>query len=262
MYLHDLTTAPAETAEKTGHGLDPRARLLCAVGCAVGASLATSLAAAALWCALGFTALVIAMAYGLPWRRVRGGFLSVNAFILAVWCTLPLTLPWAEAMNMATLLTLKANAALFFLLALCAALTLPQTASALHALGVPSTLVTLFMLTCRHLHDLRQDFAVSLQALHLRIPAPGWRRALYLYACLVCSVLVRASDKANTLRMALSFRHGGDSQGLTRALPKSLHGRLHWTWKETGLCALSLLFCALTALNISGDHLAQALARF
>lgn len=263
MYLHDLTTASTDvpsdaSAHAPGTTLDPRARLLCAAGCAVGASLATSLAAVALWCALGITALLVAMLHGLPLQRVRAGLFSVNAFMLAVWVTLPLSLPWPEALDMATLLTLKANAALFFLLALCAALSLAQAASALHALGLPSALVTLFLLTCRHLHDLRQDFAVSLQALHLRVPSPGWRRALYLYACLVCSVLVRANDKATALRMALSARHGGD----TRALPKALHGRLCWTWRETGLCALSLIFCALTALNISGDHLAQALTRF
>ena len=278
MYLHERAAAldgdSAPRHDEQGKpGLDPRARLLCAAGCAVGVSLAASLTAAALWCALGFTALLPTVlgqaADRTDGRRVRAGLLSVNAFMLAVWCTLPLTLPWPEAAALASLLTLKANAALFFLLALCSGLSLAQAASALHALGLPPTLVTLFLLTCRHLHDLRQDFAVSLQALRLRVPAPHWRRALYLYACLLCSVLVRANDKATALRMALTCRlsrpgyqdRHDESHSFTSALPRALYGRLHWSWRETGLCALSLLLCLLTALNPFGDHLAQALAR-
>lgn len=261
MHLHSRITESANSAPT----LDPRALLLCAAGCAVGISMVTSLTAAALWCVLGLTALMLSLLTlpaGLPWQRVRGGLLSVNGFMLAVWCTLPLTLPWPEALELATLLTLKANAALLFLLALCAPLSLAQVASALHALGVSPALVTLFLLTCRHVHDLRQDFAISLQALRLRVPSPGFRRALYLYACLVCSVLVRANDKANALRMALACRHTEGEHSLSHILPSALHGRLHWTWKETSLCALSLLLCALTALNLTGDSLAEALAHF
>ena len=269
MFLPDVTLdATRAHKNQRWRGLDPRACLLCAFGLSVGVSLASDTYAALLWLGAGLVALALALPGShrgtSPALRARlwPALLSVNLFMLAVWATLPLSLPWPEAAALATLLTLKANAALTLLLALCGGLSLPAAAAGLRGLGLPSALVALFLLTCRQLHSLQHELRVSLQALRLRVPSPRPRQALYLYACLVASVLVRAADQAALLRMVLA------SKGLTptdmgRALPEALHGRLHWAWRESALCALCVLLCGAQIWNLQGGYgIAQALAHF
>ena len=268
MYLHDV-----ESSFTKGGGLlsrmDPRSRLLCAGMLTVGAVLSEHLTLNLAWYGLAVVLLTLS---GVTWWQTRAGLVSVNVFMMFIWLTLPLTMPgtpstWSpdwlvglglplseEGLQLSLQLTLKANTSMLFLLALCGTLDLNAFGSALQGLGVPATFVTLFILICRHLSCLREEFRMSLQALRLRASEARGLRAMSLYACLVGSVLVRSADRAEMVRMALLCKPG--PLLYTSAL------RLHWTWKDTSVCGVSLALCLCVLLLGHGGVIEVALAGF
>lgn len=268
MYLHDDERSSTRDCGLPSR-MDPRSRLLCAGILTVGAVLSDSLTLNLAWYGLSVVLLTLS---GVAWRQTRTALVSVNLFMLFIWLTLPLTMPgtfstltpdWMsglglslseEGLRLAMQLTLKANTSMLFLLAFCGTLDLNAFGSALQGLGVPAMFVTLFILVCRHLFCLRDEFRLSLQALRLRASEARGLQAMSLYACLVGSVLVRSADRAEMVRMALLCKPG--PLLYTSAL------RLHWTWKDTSVCGFSVALCLCVLLLGQGGVIEVALAGF
>lgn len=259
-----LESTMLEADGQKERSLDPRARLCCAVllgGCAV---LASSLGEAMIWAVVAVACLVTRP------HAARGlrAFAGLNGFMVMVWLTTPMSVPGEtvytlgplhltrEGVMLATLLTVKANASLGFLLAFCGNMDTVSFGAALQRMGTPSSLVILFMLLCRHLFTLREEFMATMRALRLRTRKKrrGMRETLYLYACMLCSVLVRCTDKAERVRMAIQCKRG--------SLQYDTESRLCWRLRDTVACALCVVAVLISGYGVPGGHLVNAVASF
>lgn len=202
------------------HGLDPRARLAACVGLSLMAALAKDFSAPL--CILGF-GLACTLLVRPPWAYMLRQALAVNGFIILLWLLLPLTAPGRdvvtplglavsrEGLHLAALITLKANAVFFCMLALLATIPVNALGQAMTALGAPAKLAFLFVFTYRQVHVLAEEYARMRQAAALRgfLPATD-RRTYRTFGALVAMVLVRGHDRGRRIYQAMLLRgfHG------------------------------------------------------
>ena len=202
------------------HALDPRARLAACLVLSLAAALAREPAAPALL--LGFGLLLTGLARP-PWGHVLRRALAVNGFVALLWLLLPFTAPGPDmsgplgipvsrsGLTMAGLITLKANAVFFCVLALLATIPVTALGQAMTALGLPAKLAFLFVFTYRYVHVLAEEYARMRQVAALRgfVPATD-RRTYRTYGALVAMVLVRGHDRGQRVYQAMLLRgfHG------------------------------------------------------
>jgi cobalt/nickel transport system permease protein len=202
------------------HDLDPRARLAACVGLSLVASLATTPATPLLILGFGLIATLLARP---PWGYVLRQTLAVNAFVAFLWLVLPLSVPgdgprplidlapgltFSQAgIDLAVLITLKANAVFLCVLALLATIPVTALGQAMTALGVPAKLAFLFIFTYRYLHVISEEYARMMDVAALRGFAPATDRRTYrTYGALVAMVLVRAYDRSQRVYQAMVLR--------------------------------------------------------
>lgn len=230
----------------------PKARLLCTLLLTLTLVLSAHIGQAGGLCLLGL--LLAGLARIAPMRIFRT-LISINIFMLFVWISLPFTVGGTmlfsfhvgiplqisrEGTELAALLSLKANGAALFLLALCGSLPLHAVGRTLQSCGLPHKLVILFILLIRHISHLRQEFKLSLHSLRLRTSHIGGIKRLQIHACLVCSLLVRSADHAEKVRMALECKPAGLLYAENSAPHKSL-------WSDAALCTTT---CGLLCLSL------------
>lgn len=236
---------------------DPRARLLAAILLGAGAIVCHA------WpTALGFLllALFLNQVLGPGLRVLSRALLPINFFLLFTWLTLPFTfnagsgelrdvgaqittipLFWGlhlyqPGLMFCVLSTLKANAAAIFLLSLTHGLNITRLGDALLDLGAPAKLCTLFVMTCRHIFILKEEFQASLRALRLRPKAGGISGNLKLYAFFMGSVLIHAAGRAEKVRLAMLCKGC-----VTLSLPARLRETPGWSRRDSAVLFLSAL---------------------
>ncbi len=162
------------------HSFDPRFRLGVALLAAVCLSFLRSAEAACFALALGAGLLALGQP---PLGHVLRRILGVNIFIFFLWLTVPFyaggeaLARWGEieisraGVVLAALVTLKANAMLFFFVALVASMTSPTMGHALAHMRVPSKLVFLLVFTYRYIHVVVDEWS----RLHLAARLRGFR---------------------------------------------------------------------------------------
>lgn len=202
------------------HALDPRARLAACLALSLTAALARWPAAPVLILVFGLLCTGLARP---PWRHVLRQAMAVNSFVALLWLLLPLTAPGPElatplglpvsqkGLEMAAVITLKANAVFFCVLALLATIPVTALGQAMTALGIPAKLAFLFVFTYRYVHVLADEYARMRQVAALRgfVPATD-RRTYRTFGALVAMVLVRGHDRAQRVYQAMLLRgfHG------------------------------------------------------
>ena len=198
------------------HALDPRCRLAACLLLSLVAALARSPQTPLLILAIGLTFTALSGArLGLVLRRAA----AVNVFILFLWLVLPVSTPgtplWQglgltvarQGVDLAVLVTLKANAIFFCVLSLLATIPAPALGRAMTALGVPAKFSCLFVFTYRYLHVIAAEYGRLITAARLRgfVPATD-RRTYRTYAALVAMVLVRSYDRSQRVYQAMLLR--------------------------------------------------------
>lgn len=196
--------------------LDPRTRVLAALGFALAEVLAPTLAAQAVGLGL---ALLAALAARLPLRATARRLLSLEGFMLAVLVLLPFTVPgrpafelWGlsgsvEGLRQAASIAVKANAVAVAVFALLGSLDAPVLGRALARLGMSPRFVHLFWFTTRYLSVLEEEYRRLRLAMRARAfrPTTGihcWRSLGQLFGML----LVRSLERAERIDAAMRCR--------------------------------------------------------
>ncbi len=198
------------------HKLDPRARLLAALAGAVCFAVLQSLAAAgaAFVLALGLLSLSVP-----PRGAVLRRLALVNAFILFMWLTVPLSMPgealwqWGplsasrEGLALMLLISIKCNAIVMLVLALLASMHFAALGAALEQLRCPPKLVFLFLFAYRYVHVAATEWRTLNDAARLRGFVP--RTSLHCYRTigyLLGMTFIRGFDRSRRVYEAMLLR--------------------------------------------------------
>lgn len=198
------------------HALDPRFRLAACLVLSLVAALAKGFAAPLLVLGAGLVLTALSrVSIGLVLRRAA----AINVFILFLWLVLPVSTPgtplWRvlgltvtrEGLDLALLVTLKANAVFSCILSLLATIPAPALGRAMTGLGAPAKFSFLFVFTYRYLHVIAEEYERLITAARLRgfVPATD-RRTYRTYAALIAMVLVRSYDRSQRVYQAMLLR--------------------------------------------------------
>lgn len=200
------------------HRLDARVKIVVVVAWSVLLASLTSLQAALGGLAVSLVLIFIAR---WPWRNLLKKLTVVNFFIVFMWLMLPFSFStpgrvvasWGflevtqEGLELALLLTIKANAILIAVIALMSSSHLFVLAAAGRELKMPEKLVNLFLLTTRYFEVIFQEF----QKLRLAMKARGFANRLNMHTCrsfssLIGSLLVRSFERADRVHRAMLCR--------------------------------------------------------
>jgi cobalt/nickel transport system permease protein len=228
------------------HRTDPRVRLLLCLLLAVAMAGLATLTAASTALALGA---VMAACARLPTGAVVKRLVLVNGFIAFLWIMLPFSAPGEhlfrigpltaarEGIELALLITLKANAILLSIMALAATVPMADMGQALASLRVPDKFTVMFILCYRYLHLIREEYARLVAAARIRCFRPGTNRHTYrTYGYLLGMLLVGSYERGRRVHQAMRLRA---FQGRFHSLhPFAMQGR------DLGV-ALTLAFAGL-----------------
>ncbi len=198
--------------------LDPRTRLVAAMGFAVLAVALDHPLALGLALAL---AVVAALAARLPlWPTLRR-MLALDGFMVLALITLPFTVPGDAVMiggiagltpsrqgvAQAVAIMLKTNGVVLMVLALAGTMDAVTLGRSLAQLGMPAKLVQLYLFTVRYLDVLHQEYARLRIAMRARAFVMGcnrhsWISLGYLFGML----MVRSLDRAERIERAMRCR--------------------------------------------------------
>ncbi|MDD7971153.1 energy-coupling factor transporter transmembrane component T family protein [Roseinatronobacter alkalisoli] len=212
---------------------DPRARLVMAL------ILAFAFAAVGnvmLLPVLGMVALAVlalsGAAVGVVLRRLRGaGVLALGVVLIlpfvtgdqVLWQFGPLR--WhAEGLAAGLLIGGRLLAIVTVTLAFLTPLPPFRLVAGARALGVPTLMADLALLTLRYLDELRAELARAMLARRLRGGKGGWR-GLSDYGVILAAVLIRSHRRAERLWAAMRLR--GYGAGVAQSLPP-LAARARW----------------------------------
>lgn len=198
------------------HRLDPRFRLAAAVVGAVCLAVIRRPESAVSGLALSAALLALSRPpLGALLRRV----LTVNMFIAFLWLTVPVSTPGdpiaalgplnvsRRGVELATLVTLKANAVLFLFLSLVASMPFPALGRALEKLRCPPKAVFLFLCAYRYIHVIADEHRRMHTAARLRGFAPRTDLPTYrTISRILGMVLVRSYDRSIRIYEAMSLR--------------------------------------------------------
>jgi cobalt/nickel transport system permease protein len=183
-----------------------------------------------------------------PWRAMGG----VNRAGAVIWLLLPFTYPGervfgvlsADGLRMALLTMWRLNLMSAVLIRLVTSMGVPRITDALGRLGVPLKLRMLVLLSVRYIFLLADRAESMWRAVSLRSPGISGLYACKCLACVVGTLLIRSSDRAERSALAMSLRGGisGFSQERDTV----------WKPRDSMLCAVFLLYMAcLAALSSS-----------
>jgi len=227
--------------------LDPRTRVVAALGFALAAAAASG--PAALGSALGL-AVALALLARLKPARLRP-LLALEGFMVVVLVTLPFSVPGAsvfelgglsasaEGLSRALAILAKANAVTLAMLALLGSMEAVTLGHALARLGVPERFVALFLLTTRYIGVLHQEFArlrLAMRARGFRLTASvhTWRSMGWLVGMLLVNSLARAERIHAAMRLR-GFSGRFHLEGASRA------GALDWGFGAAQVASLALM---------------------
>lgn len=198
------------------HRMDPRFRVVIAM-------LYTMLIAVSnefttlFFCLL--LSILLVMVTRLQVFQVGKRLLLVNGMILLFWVILPLTTAGEslallgpvslskQGIMLAARLTLKSNSILLALIALVATCPITTVGFAMKSLGIPEKLVYLFLITCRYLFELEQEYQRLIMAAKIRCFRPGNNLHTYrTFAYLIGMLFVRASVRGERVYQAMCCR--------------------------------------------------------
>ncbi len=198
------------------HRMDPRFRVLMAMLFSVFAAVVEGFMT--LSGCLILSLLLVAMSR-LSIVQVFRRLLLVNGMILIFWLLLPLTVAGEALFTLGPLtvteagvlfaarLTLKSNSILLALIALVATCPVTTIGHALKSLGFPEKLVYLFLITCRYLFELEQEYQRLMTAAKIRCFQPGNNMHTYrTFAYLLGMLFVRASLRGERVYQAMCCR--------------------------------------------------------
>lgn len=198
------------------HRLDPRIRVIAAVGLSVVVALADQFTTLTLALGVGFALIALAR---LPLMAVAGRLSVVVAFLLLLWLVLPFTVGGAPLFQLGPLtateggaayagrITLKSIAILSLLLALGTTMSVATLGHTLARLRLPDKLILLLLLTYRYVFVLEEEYRRLKRAADIRGFCPGTNLHSYrTYAYLVGMLLVRASARARRVYLAMCCR--------------------------------------------------------
>lgn len=239
--------------------LDPRGRLLCTVTLAAVISCLHSLAACGIACALGAMLLFLARP---QWRPAGQRLLTINVFVLFLWCITPFTTPgtvlaqWGpchvtrEGLYLSLLVSAKVNALAGIFLALVGTMTTAEAGAALARLHCPAKMVALILFAARSIHILTQEWRTLLSAARLRGFRPRTTAHTYhTIASLLGVLLVRSHEHARRAQEAMLLR------GFTGQFRSVTVFRAHW---YDGVFALAVLLCIAILLLVTYKEVVYA----
>lgn len=178
----------------------------------------------------------------LPWRRL----LHLEAFLLLLLLSLPLTIPGTpilqigplsasqEGLARAGIIAAKVSASVLFLTLLFAATDPAELGTALRTLRLPEPLVRILTGVLRYLGLIRAEMRRLQEAMRLRAFRPGSNRHTWRsYGNLIGMTLLRAIHRADRIEEAMRLR-GYSGRFLAQAPPRP--ARSDWI---AGLCLLA-----------------------
>ncbi len=233
--------------------LDPRARIIAALGLCTLIAVSGGPASPAAGLAGG---LVFAVLARLPVRPTGRRLVAVNAFVLLLGLVLPLTADGPTAFRVAGLelsrpglaragtVALKANGIVLIFTALLSTEEPTRLGRALHRLGLPAKLTQLYFFTVRYVDVLHHEYRRLREAMKIRCFHPGLNLHTYRsLGYLVGMLLVRSFERSERIMHAMKCR-GFD--GRFHVLEGLAYSRLDAAFG--GICGA--LFAALLALEL------------
>jgi cobalt/nickel transport system permease protein len=169
------------------------------------------------------TGLLLLILARLNLRHVLWRFLAVNSFTAFLWLTLPLTYPGdvlfelgtvslsRQGIELAALITIKANSIILIFITLLATATVAELGHGLESLRVPNKLCLLLLFSYRYIFVVSQEYHRLLRAARLRCFRPGTDLHTYrTYAHLFGMTLVKSWNRSERVSQAMLLRgfHG------------------------------------------------------
>lgn len=210
------------------HTMDAASKIAAATVFSICTALLTSIPVAGFALATGCLLLLLAK---LPSRALLRRLAFINAFIVFLWLTLPLSTAGTplfhlgsfavtkEGVDLCILITLKSNAIVSTFIALLATSSVTDIGAGLAKLRVPQKISLLLLFTWRYVHVILEEYKRLSTAATLRGFVPGTNSHTYkTYANLIAMVLVKSWDRAERVNHAMKLRgFNGTFHTLTHA---------------------------------------------
>lgn len=204
------------TGSSVIHRIDPRFRVIAAVGFSFAVALCYEFSA--LFTALAF-AVISVLLCRIRLTHVLKRLALVNVFILLFWVVLPLTVKgpvsyspgpltlYQAGIVFAAKLTIKSNAILLVLIAYIATMSFATLGHSLNRLNVPEKLVFLLMITYRYIFVIAHEYHKILRSIKIRgFKAKTNLHTYKTFAYVIGMLLIRASERADRVYNAMRCR--------------------------------------------------------
>lgn len=159
--------------------------------------------------------------------------LPVNAMAVALW--LPVVAGGSP--ETALLYSLRVNCAALLYMCLISPMSTSRLAASMSALRAPGKLVTLFILTYRHVFLLYEGLATALISMRLRLAERGHIYRWRALAAVFSTTLVRAAIRSERVAVAMA------SRGFDGDFPSA--DKLRWKPIDSALLATAVIIAAL-----------------
>ena len=197
------------------HSLDPRVKITGTLALTLVVALCHSFCTGVAALLVGGLLLTLSR---LHYREVFRRLFVVNGFIAFLWLTLPFTYPGESVavsflhlsrpgIELAALITLKANSIVLFFITLLATSTVAELGHGLAELGLPAKLCLLLLFTYRYIFVIHQEYQRLARAAKMRCFRPGTNLHSYrTYAHLFGMTLVKSWNRAERVSQAMILR--------------------------------------------------------
>ncbi|MFH1480815.1 MAG: cobalt ECF transporter T component CbiQ [Pseudomonadota bacterium] len=232
------------------HRLDPRARVVSALGFSLVVALLDRIFALIPACLLAILSVLLAR---LPLRAVFFRLLMVNGFILFLWIVLPFTFEGKPLFNIGPLvatkegilysaiLTLKSNGILLIVMSLVATMSIFTLGRASRHLLIPDKLIHLLFFTYRYIHVIHLEYQRLVKAIKIRGFNPGTNMHTYkTYAYLIGMLMLKSHDRAKRVRAAM----------LCRGFNGTFYDLRTFSMKTSDWVMIMLMFLVLTGIGL------------
>jgi len=201
------------------HRTNPRAKIVAAMALTLVIALCHSFYTGLAGLLAGLLLLMISR---LESRHVLWRLVVVNGFIAFLWLTLPLTYPGdlvklgpmhlsRQGIELATLITIKANSIILVFITLLATSTVAELGHGLEGLRLPNKLCLLLLFSYRYIFVISQEYQRLARSARLRCFRPGTNLHTYrTFAHLFGMTLVKSWNRAERVKQAMMLRgfHG------------------------------------------------------
>lgn len=211
-----MISEPFALGNSAIHRIDPRVRIVAAIGYSVVVAVLYHFAALA---AAFSVSLILLKTAGLELKAVLKRLALVNGFVLMFWLILPFTAEgdivyrlgpvpvYTPGVVIAAQVTLKSNAILMALIALVATMRFATLGHALNRLRLPEKFVFLFMLTYRYIFVIEAEYRRIWRAVKIRGFYPKTSIHCYkTYAYMIGMLFIRAANRAERVYRAMRCR--------------------------------------------------------